>query len=119
MFAKLIDDSIRTCVKKYKIDAFRWDLMGHHPLAQIEQTLAAANKSILMFTSTAKVGTLAKWRMIANSNRRANPIWPERALARFPIVCVMPCAVAAHLMAKRAYALTKAGVTVFMCKKMI
>ncbi|EOI0109832.1 pullulanase-type alpha-1,6-glucosidase [Vibrio cholerae] len=44
MFAKLIDDSIRTWVKEYKIDAFRWDLMGHHPLAQIEQTLAAAKQ---------------------------------------------------------------------------
>lgn len=42
MFAKLIDDSIVTWVKEYKIDAFRWDLMGHHPLAQIQQTLSAA-----------------------------------------------------------------------------
>lgn len=42
MFAKLIDDSIATWVKDYKIDAFRWDLMGHHPLAQIEHTLAVA-----------------------------------------------------------------------------
>ncbi|HAU8283245.1 TPA: pullulanase-type alpha-1,6-glucosidase [Vibrio vulnificus] len=42
MFAKLIDDSISTWVKEYKIDAFRWDLMGHHPLAQMQQTLAAA-----------------------------------------------------------------------------
>ncbi|WP_235431373.1 pullulanase-type alpha-1,6-glucosidase [Vibrio sp. VPAP30] len=42
MFAKLIDDSIQTWVRDYKIDAFRWDLMGHHPLSQIQQTLAAA-----------------------------------------------------------------------------
>ncbi|KGK21588.1 type II secretion protein [Vibrio navarrensis] len=42
MFGKLIDDSIATWVKEYKIDAFRWDLMGHHPLAQMQQTLAAA-----------------------------------------------------------------------------
>ncbi|KGY12844.1 pullulanase [Vibrio tubiashii] len=44
MFAKLIDDSIQTWVRDYKIDAFRWDLMGHHPLSQIEQTLAAARE---------------------------------------------------------------------------
>ncbi|WP_245796763.1 pullulanase-type alpha-1,6-glucosidase [Vibrio aerogenes] len=44
MFGKLIDDSISVWVKQYKIDAFRWDLMGHHPLAQIQQTLAAARK---------------------------------------------------------------------------
>ena len=44
MFAKLIDDSIQTWVEAYKIDAFRWDLMGHHPLSQMEQTLAAARE---------------------------------------------------------------------------
>ncbi|WP_238322184.1 pullulanase-type alpha-1,6-glucosidase [Vibrio mexicanus] len=44
MFAKLIDDSIQTWVRDYKIDAFRWDLMGHHPLDQIQQTLAAARE---------------------------------------------------------------------------
>ncbi|WP_238116874.1 pullulanase-type alpha-1,6-glucosidase [Vibrio cincinnatiensis] len=42
MFAKLIDDSIYTWTEAYKIDAFRWDLMGHHPLSQIQQTLAMA-----------------------------------------------------------------------------
>lgn len=42
MFAKLIDDSIATWVRDYKIDAFRWDLMGHHPLAQIQHTLQVA-----------------------------------------------------------------------------
>lgn len=42
MFAKMIDDSIKTWTKEYKIDAFRWDLMGHHPLAQMKGTLEAA-----------------------------------------------------------------------------
>jgi len=42
MFAKMIDDSIKVWAKEYKIDAFRWDLMGHHPLAQMKGTLAAA-----------------------------------------------------------------------------
>ncbi|WP_428772578.1 pullulanase-type alpha-1,6-glucosidase [Vibrio sp.] len=42
MFAKLIDDSIKTWVEQYKIDAFRWDLMGHHPLTQMQGTLEAA-----------------------------------------------------------------------------
>lgn len=44
MFAKLIDDSIRTWVEQYKIDAFRWDLMGHHPLDQMINTLKAARE---------------------------------------------------------------------------
>lgn len=70
MFAKLIDDSIRTWVKEYKIDAFRWDLMGHHPLAQIEQTLATAKQINPDVYFYGEVGTLVKWRMIANSNKR-------------------------------------------------
>ncbi|WP_306331584.1 pullulanase-type alpha-1,6-glucosidase [Vibrio injensis] len=45
MFAKLIDDSIYTWTKAYKIDAFRWDLMGHHPLTQIVHTLAVAREA--------------------------------------------------------------------------
>ncbi|WP_394143264.1 pullulanase-type alpha-1,6-glucosidase [Vibrio atypicus] len=45
MFAKLIDDSVKTWVEAYKIDAFRWDLMGHHPLAQIQATLSAAREA--------------------------------------------------------------------------
>ncbi len=45
MFAKLIDDSVKTWVEAYKIDAFRWDLMGHHPLAQIQTTLNAAREA--------------------------------------------------------------------------
>ncbi|MBC5830954.1 pullulanase-type alpha-1,6-glucosidase [Vibrio metschnikovii] len=44
MFAKLIDDSIYTWTKAYKIDAFRWDLMGHHPLTQIVHTLEVARE---------------------------------------------------------------------------
>lgn len=44
MFAKLIDDSISTWTEQYKIDAFRWDLMGHHPLAQMKGTLDAARE---------------------------------------------------------------------------
>ncbi|MEZ8194185.1 pullulanase-type alpha-1,6-glucosidase [Vibrio cortegadensis] len=44
MFAKLIDDSVQTWTEAYKIDAFRWDLMGHHPLSQMKGTLAAARE---------------------------------------------------------------------------
>ncbi|OTA18683.1 pullulanase [Xenorhabdus beddingii] len=39
MFAKLIEDSLVTWVKDYKIDAFRFDLMGYHPKAQIVSAL--------------------------------------------------------------------------------
>ncbi|WP_036768204.1 pullulanase-type alpha-1,6-glucosidase [Photorhabdus australis] len=40
MFAKLIEDSLVTWVKDYKIDAFRFDLMGFHPKSQILSALA-------------------------------------------------------------------------------
>ncbi|WP_421182736.1 pullulanase-type alpha-1,6-glucosidase [Aeromonas enteropelogenes] len=44
MFAKLVDDSLVTWARDYKIDAFRFDLMGHHPKGQIVQALAAVKK---------------------------------------------------------------------------
>ncbi|WP_163132298.1 pullulanase-type alpha-1,6-glucosidase [Agarivorans sp. Alg241-V36] len=42
MYAKFIDDSLIVWTEQYKIDAYRWDLMGHHPLEQMQTTLAAA-----------------------------------------------------------------------------
>lgn len=33
MFAKLMDDSLIHRTKEYKIDSFRFDIMGHHPKA--------------------------------------------------------------------------------------
>ncbi|EKP0309019.1 pullulanase-type alpha-1,6-glucosidase, partial [Aeromonas veronii] len=41
MFAKLMDDSLVTWARDYKIDAFRFDLMGHHPKDQMVKALAA------------------------------------------------------------------------------
>ncbi|WP_350305853.1 pullulanase-type alpha-1,6-glucosidase [Photorhabdus viridis] len=52
MFAKLIEDSLVTWVKDYKIDAFRFDLMGFHPKAQMLSALAkvrAINPSVYFF----------------------------------------------------------------------
>ncbi|GAB3240038.1 pullulanase-type alpha-1,6-glucosidase [Pseudaeromonas pectinilytica] len=40
MFAKLMDDSLITWTKDYKIDSFRFDIMGHHPKAQMVEALA-------------------------------------------------------------------------------
>ncbi len=40
MFAKLIADSLAVWTTDYKIDGFRFDLMGYHPKAQI---LSAGN----------------------------------------------------------------------------
>ncbi len=41
MMARLIRDSLVVWAKDYKIDSFRFDLMGHHPKAQILDALAA------------------------------------------------------------------------------
>ncbi|WP_255554903.1 pullulanase-type alpha-1,6-glucosidase [Moritella sp. 24] len=41
MMGKLISDSLVVWAEDYKVDAFRWDLMGHHPKAQILDSLAA------------------------------------------------------------------------------
>ncbi|NHB60034.1 pullulanase-type alpha-1,6-glucosidase [Photorhabdus sp. RW14-46] len=52
MFAKLIEDSLVTWVKDYKIDAFRFDLMGYHPKAQMLSALAKVrgiNPSVYFF----------------------------------------------------------------------
>ncbi|TAA40387.1 pullulanase-type alpha-1,6-glucosidase [Corallincola spongiicola] len=41
MMAKLMKDTLVVWADEYKIDAFRFDLMGHQPLAAMEDSLAA------------------------------------------------------------------------------
>ena len=41
MMAKLNIDSVVTWAKEYKVDGFRFDLMGHHPKAEMEAIRAA------------------------------------------------------------------------------
>lgn len=72
MFAKLIDDSITTWVRDYKIDAFRWDLMGHHPLAQIQHTLQAAravNPEVYFYGEGWNFGEVADDRMFVQASQ--------------------------------------------------
>ncbi|KEY58855.1 pullulanase-type alpha-1,6-glucosidase [Serratia sp. DD3] len=52
MFAKLIEDSLVVWSRDYKIDAFRFDLMGYHPKAQIlaaREKVKAVNPSVYFF----------------------------------------------------------------------
>ncbi|AJW28918.1 pullulanase [Chania multitudinisentens RB-25] len=52
MFAKLIEDSLVVWSKDYKIDAFRFDLMGYHPKAQIlaaREKVRAVNPDVYFF----------------------------------------------------------------------
>ena len=41
MMGKLVVDSVVTWAKQYKVDGFRFDLMGHHPKANILAVRAA------------------------------------------------------------------------------
>jgi pullulanase-type alpha-1,6-glucosidase len=47
MMGKLVVDSLVTWAKQYKIDGFRFDLMGHHPKANILAVRAALDKLTL------------------------------------------------------------------------
>ncbi|HEX6500755.1 MAG TPA: pullulanase-type alpha-1,6-glucosidase [Micromonosporaceae bacterium] len=47
MMGKLVVDSVVTWAKYYKIDGFRFDLMGHHPKANILAVRAALDKLTL------------------------------------------------------------------------
>lgn len=52
MFAKLIADSLAVWTTDYKIDGFRFDLMGYHPKAQIlsaRERIKALNPDIYFF----------------------------------------------------------------------
>ncbi len=52
MFAKLIADSLAVWTTDYKIDGFRFDLMGYHPKAQILSAwdrIKALNPDIYFF----------------------------------------------------------------------
>ncbi|MGY5581246.1 pullulanase-type alpha-1,6-glucosidase [Vibrio cincinnatiensis] len=72
MFAKLIDDSIKTWTKEYKIDAFRWDLMGHHPLDQMLNTLEVAksiNPDVYFYGEGWDFGEVASDRMFIQASQ--------------------------------------------------
>jgi pullulanase-type alpha-1,6-glucosidase len=47
MMGKLVVDSIVTWAKAYKVDGFRFDLMGHHPMANILAVRAALDRLTL------------------------------------------------------------------------
>ncbi|SEG10522.1 alpha-1,6-glucosidases, pullulanase-type [Thermomonospora echinospora] len=47
MMGKLVVDSIVTWAKQYKVDGFRFDLMGHHPKANMIEVRAALDRLTL------------------------------------------------------------------------
>ncbi|MCC8422028.1 pullulanase-type alpha-1,6-glucosidase [Photorhabdus thracensis] len=77
MFAKLIEDSLVTWVKDYKIDAFRFDLMGFHPKAQMLSALAkvrAINPSVYFFGEGWNSGQDDRFEMASQINLKGTGI---------------------------------------------
>ena len=69
MMEKLMVDSVVTWAREYKVDGFRFDLMGHHPKANMLAVRAAARRAdprqatastARRSTSTARAGTSAR-----------------------------------------------------------
>jgi pullulanase len=72
MFAKLIEDSLATWTKEYKIDAFRFDLMGFHPLAQSTKALEktrAINPDMFFYAEGWDFGETAKDRRFVTTTQ--------------------------------------------------
>lgn len=104
MFAKLIADSLAVWTTDYKIDGFRFDLMGYHP-AQIlsaQERIKALNPDIYFFGEG--------W----DSNQSDRLKLPRKSIskapgsARSPIVCATPCAAAGRSTPVTHYARTRA-----------
>ncbi|WP_237387471.1 pullulanase-type alpha-1,6-glucosidase [Xenorhabdus sp. Sc-CR9] len=77
MFAKLIEDSLVTWAKDYKIDAFRFDLMGYHPKTQILSALEkvrAVNPSVYFFGEGWNSGQDARFETASQINLRGTSI---------------------------------------------
>ncbi|CEE91713.1 Pullulanase precursor (Alpha-dextrin endo-1,6-alpha-glucosidase) (Pullulan 6-glucanohydrolase) [Xenorhabdus nematophila str. Anatoliense] len=77
MFAKLIEDSLVTWAKDYKIDAFRFDLMGYHPKAQILSALEkvrTVNPSIYFFGEGWNSGQDDRFEIASQINLRGTGI---------------------------------------------
>ena len=108
MMRKLMVDSVALWATAYKVDGFRFDLMGHHMVDDMlavraaldgltagRQTAWTAPRSM----STARAGTLAKWPTTPAASTRRSSTWPARASAPSTTGCATPCAAATPLAA--------------------
>ncbi|GGQ50927.1 pullulanase-type alpha-1,6-glucosidase [Couchioplanes azureus] len=59
MMGKLVIDSLRTWARHYRIDGFRFDLMGHHPRANILEARAALDPGIYLYGEGWNFGEVA------------------------------------------------------------
>ncbi|GAA2468070.1 hypothetical protein Ahu01nite_003090 [Winogradskya humida] len=59
MMGRLVVDSIVTWARDYKVDGFRFDLMGHHPRANILAVRAALGDSVYLYGEGWNFGEVA------------------------------------------------------------
>ena len=101
MMEKLMVDSVVTWARDYKVDGFRFDLMGHQPKAAMLDRAPRAGRAHARAgrgrresgsTSTARAGTSARWRAARGSSRRRRRTWPAPGSGRSPTGCATPSA---------------------------
>jgi hypothetical protein len=86
----------------YKVDGFRFDLMGHHSKANMLAVRRRSTRSpsrptastARASTSTARAGTSARSPTTPASSRPRRPTWPAPASARSTTGCATPCVAA-------------------------
>jgi pullulanase len=117
MMQKLMLDSLVTWATVYKIDGFRFDLMGHHMLEDMIaardtlQGLTLAGDGVdgdAPSTSTARAGTSAKSPTTPAGSMPPNSTSPARASAALTTASATACAAAARSAACRNKALPPA-----------
>ena len=111
MMGKLIVDSVVTWAKEYKVDGFRFDLMGHHPKANMLAVRAALDALTLERGRRRRQDDLPLRRGLElrrgrrttpASCRPPRPTWPAPASARSTTGCATPSAAAARSTRTRA-----------------
>ena len=110
MMEKLMIDSVVTWAKEYKLDGFRFDLMGHQPKSAMENLRRALDKLTLAkdgvdgrnaSTCTGRAGTSARSPTTPASSRPPSWRWPAPASAPSTTGSATPSAAAARSMRTR------------------
>ena len=96
MMEKLIVDSARVWARGYKVDGFRFDLMGHHMkrnLLRVRRRSTRWRRRPTAWTarassSTARAGTWASWPAARGARTQPSGTWPEPGSAASTTGCV-------------------------------
>ena len=111
MMEKLMIDSVLTWARDYKVDGFRFDLMGHHSQANMLAVRAALDRLTVAARRRRRQGDLPLRRglELRRGRRRralrpghAGATWPAPASAPSTTGCATPCAAAGRSTRTRA-----------------